>query len=83
VIENQFKHNLYLAFLTLDLWDDVMSKYHCDCGGEMIEYSANVKVCQKCKKIPKLDTLLDLLREMGAREETIKSLEQDLHFVPV
>jgi hypothetical protein len=58
-----------------------MSK--CDCGGELIEYAPNVRVCQKCKKIPNLDTLLDLLREMGAKEETLKKLKQDLQYAPV
>ena len=52
----------------------------CDCGGKMKEYSADVRVCQKCKKIPNIDTLLDLLREMGAKEETLKSLKQDVYF---
>ena len=55
----------------------------CDCGGNMKEYSANVRVCQKCKKIPNLDTLLDVLRDMGAKEETLKKLKKDLHFAPV
>jgi hypothetical protein len=45
----------------------------------MKEYSANVRVCQKCRKIPNADTLLDLLREMGAKEETLNRLKQDLH----
>ena len=60
-----------------------MSECWCDCGGKIIEYSANVKVCQKCRKAPNLDTLLDLLKEMGAQEETIKNLKQDLKYVPV
>jgi len=55
----------------------------CDCGGKIKEYSANVRVCQKCKKIPNIDTLLDLLREMGAKEEKLKSLKQDVYFSPV
>ncbi len=55
----------------------------CDCGGKMKEYSANVRVCQKCKKIPSLDTLLDLLREMGAKEETLENLKQDVNYIPV
>ena len=55
----------------------------CDCGGKIKEYSANVRVCQKCKKIPNIDTLLDLLREMGTKEEKLKSLKQDVYFSPV
>ncbi|PVX25497.1 MAG: hypothetical protein CW691_04425 [Candidatus Bathyarchaeum sp.] len=59
-----------------------MSKV-CDCGGRMKEYSADIRVCQKCKKIPNIDTLLEILGEMGVKEETLKSLKQDLHFTPV
>ncbi|MCW4015732.1 MAG: hypothetical protein NWF06_05125 [Candidatus Bathyarchaeota archaeon] len=55
----------------------------CDCGGNMKHYSADVRVCQKCKKIPNIDTLLDVLKEMGAKEETLKNLKKDLNFVPV
>jgi len=55
----------------------------CYCGGKIKEYSANVRVCQKCKKIPNIDTLLDLLREMGTKEEKLKSLKQDVYFSPV
>ncbi|MCJ7721843.1 hypothetical protein MUO98_05500 [Candidatus Bathyarchaeota archaeon] len=55
----------------------------CDCGGKMKEYSANVRVCQKCKKIPSLDTLLDLLREMGAKEDPLENLKQDVNYIPV
>jgi len=55
----------------------------CDCGGKMKEYSANVRVCQKCKKIPSLDTLLDLLREMGTKEEPLENLKQDVNYIPV
>ncbi len=55
----------------------------CDCGGKMKKYSAYVRFCQKCKKIPNIDTLLELLREMGVKEETLKSLKQDIHFSPV
>ena len=55
----------------------------CDCCGKIKEYSANVKVFQKCKKIPNIDTLLDLLREMGVKEEKLKSLKQDVYFSPV
>ena len=55
----------------------------CDCGGKMKEYSANVRVCQKCKKIPSLDTLLDLLREMGAKEDPLENLNQDVNYIPV
>jgi hypothetical protein len=60
-----------------------MSKYHCDCGGNMKEYNANVRVCQKCKKIPNMDTLLEVLREMGAKEETLNKLKNDVNYVPV
>ena len=49
----------------------------------MKEYSANVRVCQKCKKIPNMDTLLEVLREMGAKEETLKNLKKDVNYVPV
>lgn len=60
-----------------------MSECWCDCGGKITEHSSGVKVCQKCKKIPNLDTLLDLLREMGAQEKTINYLKQDLNYTPV
>lgn len=76
-------HKRYNHPLYSNNGDVVMSECWCDCGGKMTEYSANVKVCQECKKIPNLDTLLDLLREMGAQEETIKNLKQDLNYVPV
>jgi hypothetical protein len=59
-----------------------MSK-HCDCGGNMKEYNPKIRVCQKCKKIPELDTLLEILQEMGAKEETLKSLKKDMNFSPV
>ncbi len=55
----------------------------CDCGGKMKEYSANVRVCQKCKKIPNMDTLLEVLREMGAKEETLQNLKKDVNYVPI
>jgi len=55
----------------------------CDCGGKMKKYSADVRVCQKCRKTPNADTLLDLLKEMGAKEETLNRLKQDLRFTPV
>ena len=55
----------------------------CDCGGKMKKYSADLRVCQKCRKIPNTDTLLDLLREMGAKEETLNRLKQDLRFTHV
>ena len=48
----------------------------------MKEYSAKVRVCQKCKKIPSIDTLLEVLREMGAKEETLKNLKQDVNYNP-
>ena len=60
-----------------------MSKYHCDCGGNMKEYNANIRVCQKCKKIPNMDTLLEVLKEMGAKEETLNKLKNDVNYVPV
>lgn len=59
------------------------SECWCDCGGELIEHASGVKVCQKCKKIPNLTTLLELLEEMGAQEETLKNLKQDLNYAPV
>jgi hypothetical protein len=67
-------------------WFVIVGKFMaevCDCGGKMKQYSANVRVCQKCKKIPNIDTLIELLQEMGAKEETLKSLKKDLHFSPV
>ena len=60
-----------------------MSECYCECGGKVKEYSANVKVCQKCKKIPNVDTILDLLRELGVKEDTLKELKKDIHFAPV
>lgn len=55
----------------------------CDCGGKMKEYSANVRVCQKCKKMPNLDTLHDLFREMGVKEVPLENLKQDVNYIPV
>ena len=55
----------------------------CDCGGKMKEHSADVRVGQKCRKIPNAYTLLDLLREMGAKEDTLNGLKQDLRFTHV
>ena len=49
----------------------------------MKEYNANVRVCQKCKKIPELDTLLDVLREMGVKEETLQNLKKDVNYTPI
>jgi hypothetical protein len=46
----------------------------------MKEYNPTIRVCQKCKKIPNLDTLFDILKEMGVKEETLKSLKKDVHF---
>ncbi len=60
-----------------------MSNCYCDCGGRLKEYSANVKVCQKCKKIPNVNTILDLLRELGVQEGTLKKLKNDIHYAPV
>ena len=40
-------------------------------GGKITEYSADVRVCQKCKKIPNINTLLEILEEMGVEEETL------------
>ena len=59
-----------------------MSKV-CDCGGKMKEYNPEIRVCQKCKKIPNIDTLIEILEEMGAKEDTLESLKKDLHFTPV
>ena len=49
----------------------------------MKEYNANVRVCQKCKKIPDLETLLEILREMGVTEGTIKHLKDDVDYMIV
>ena len=59
-----------------------MSKVY-DRGGKMKVYSADERICQKSKKIPSVNTLLDVFREMGTTEETLKSLKEDLHFTPV
>lgn len=61
----------------------MLSECYCDCGGKLKEYSANVKVCQKCKKIPNVDTILDLLRELGVKEGTLSELKKDIDYVPV
>jgi hypothetical protein len=60
-----------------------MSKYPCGCGGNIKEYNPNIRVCQKCKKIPNIDTLIDVLREMGVKEETLGNLKKDIHYTPV
>jgi hypothetical protein len=60
-----------------------MSKFECDCGGKFTKHSADVRVCQKCKKIPTIDTLLEILEEIGVKEETLQNLKKDLNYVPV
>ena len=60
-----------------------MAECYCDCGGKLKEYTAIVKVCQKCKKIPDMDTILDVLRGMGVKEDTLTKLKKDVHFAPV
>lgn len=60
-----------------------MSTHHCDCGGNMKEYNPKIRVCQKCKKIPDLETLLEILREMGVTEGTIKHLKDDVDYMIV
>ena len=52
-------------------------------GGKITEYSADVRVCQKCKKIPNINTLLEILEEMGVEEETLQNLKKDINYVPV
>ncbi|MFC1487271.1 hypothetical protein ACFLRN_06265 [Thermoproteota archaeon] len=44
-----------------------MSKVY-DRGGKMNVYSADGKICQKSKKIPNVNTLLNVLREMGKQK---------------
>ena len=60
-----------------------MSKFECDCGGKFTEHSADVRVCQKCKKIPNMDTLLEILEEIGVKEDTLQKLKNDVNYVPV
>jgi hypothetical protein len=72
-----------LGLLTLCIWGTWLSECYCDCGGKLKEYSASVRVCQKCKKIPNVDTILDLLRELGVKEGKLKELKKDIHFAPV
>lgn len=62
---------------------ELISDCYCDCSGKMKEYSVNVRVCQKWKKIPNIDTMLEVLREMGAKEETLQNLKKDVNYVPV
>ena len=44
-----------------------MSKVY-DRGGKMKVYSADERICQKSKKIPNVNTLLNVLREMGKQK---------------
>ena len=60
-----------------------MKKFECDCGGKFTKHSADVRVCQKCKKIPEMDTLLEILEEIGVKEDTLKKLKKDINYVPV
>jgi len=60
-----------------------MSKFECDCGGKFTEHSADVRVCQKCKKIPNMNTLLEILDEIGVKEDTLKKIKKDVNYVPV
>ena len=60
-----------------------MSKFECDCGGKFTEHAADVRVCQKCKKIPNMNILLEILEEIGVKEDTLQKLKKDVNYVPV
>ena len=51
-----------------------------DCNGKTSRYSADVWVCQNCKKIHNIDKLLNLLRDLGVTEETIREIKRNLLF---
>lgn len=71
------------VFPEMFVWGYWLSNCYYDCGGKPKEYSAIVKVCQKCKKISNVGTIFDLLRELDVEECTLKKLKNDIHYAPV
>lgn len=51
-----------------------------DCHGKISRYYAELRVCQECKRIVNLDELLRLLRNLGATEQTIQRVHNDLAY---
>jgi len=49
-----------------------------DCNGKISRYSAEIRVCQNCKKIINSDDLIRLLRNLGVKEKTINEVGADL-----
>ena len=51
---------------------------HCD--GKISRYYAELRVCQDCKRIVNLDDLLRLLKNLGANEQTVRRVNDDLAY---
>ena len=49
-----------------------------DCNGKVSRYSAEIRVCQNCKKIINSDDLIKLLRNLGVKEKTINEVGTNL-----
>jgi hypothetical protein len=51
-----------------------------DCHGKISRYYAELRVCQDCKRIVNLDDLLRLLKNVGATEQTVRKVYDDLAY---
>lgn len=51
-----------------------------DCKGKISRYYAELRVCQDCKRIVNLEDLLRLLKNVGATEQTIRQVYDDLAY---
>jgi len=51
-----------------------------DCHGKISRYYAELRVCQDCKRIVNLDDLLRLLKNLGATEQTVRKVHNDLAY---
>ena len=51
-----------------------------DCNGKISRYYAELRVCQECKRIVNLDDLLRLLKNVGATEQTVRKVYDDLAY---
>jgi hypothetical protein len=49
-----------------------------ECNGKISRYYAELRVCQHCKRIANLEDLLRLLRKLGATEQTIRKVHDEL-----
>jgi hypothetical protein len=50
------------------------------CHGKISRYYAELRVCQDCKRIINLDDLLRLLRNLGATEQTVRRVQDNLAY---